>query len=109
MNKINEKIKEQARIKGISLPKLASMINISKQSLYHMLNVDDYRASRLKQISAALNHNFFQYYITSSTKKEKQLSKLQEENKILSLKVTYLEKENKHLQEIIDLLKASKT
>ena len=65
MISINQIIRQYAYDHKISLKKVASTMGITHQALYKLLSTPDFTLSRLHQISQALNHNFFQYYITT--------------------------------------------
>ena len=106
MNNISTKIKEYCRTNNVSLYTLASMLNLKPASLYRSLNSRFLTLARLHQISQALNHNFFIYFVQQSVSSEEQLLKLTSENRELSTKVASLQKENALQQEIIALLKA---
>ena len=58
LNKIKETNQTPAAI--------ARKMQISRTGLYTMLATNDFKLSRLQQLSQELNHNFFQYYITTN-------------------------------------------
>ena len=106
MVSINEIIKKYAKEKAIPLQKVARSMGISKQALYLMLKSNDLKTFRLTQISHALNHNFFQYYITPSANPASDPIHLQQEIDRLTTKLAHLQEVNTYQQEIINLLKA---
>ncbi|MEZ5084044.1 MAG: helix-turn-helix transcriptional regulator [Bacteroidales bacterium] len=103
---INEIIKKHAKKTGYPVSKLASALGISTQALYQILKTPNITTSRLQQISQALNHNFFQYYITQSTNPLTDPIHLQHEIDRLTTKVAHLQQEITYLKEINQLLKA---
>jgi hypothetical protein len=99
-------IRDHLRKSGSSVLQLSKQIKIAPAGLYHSLNTNKLSLARLHQISQALNHNFFIYFVQQSGSSEEQLLKLSTENKELTSKVASLQKENALQQEIIALLKA---
>lgn len=82
---------------------------MTRVGFYKLLSRDDMTLSRLKQISQALNHNFFlDYYNAPSPGNQKQ-SPLILENLQLKEKIKQLETENAYIKEINQLLKAAKS
>lgn len=106
---INEIIKTYATDKSIPLKRVASGMGITKQALYKMLNSPDIKVFRIRQISQALNHNFFQYYVSSSDFDKTDDKQLEKEIKELTQKVEQLQQEITYLKEINQLLKAQST
>ncbi len=106
MIQIGNIIKQQCYERKISIYKLAKMLRISPPSLYSLLNSNNMRLSRLNEISKAVNHNFFQYFIPDTDKSAKQTQQIIEENRFLKNKNSLLEQENKYLKEINELLKS---
>ena len=104
---INEIIKKYAKANSYPLSKLATSLGMSKPGLYHILNKPNITTSHLQHISGALNHNFFQYYITQSTNPLADPIHLQQEVDRLTTKVANLQQEITYLKEIIQLLKAA--
>jgi transcriptional regulator with XRE-family HTH domain len=102
-------IKDYCRREQQSLPALAKRLNISHSTLYNSLNSNSISLQRLLQISQALNHNFFIYFIENTGGSEEQLLKLSTENKELTSKVAFLQKEVDLLREINSILKAKYT
>jgi hypothetical protein len=102
-------IKDYCRRQQHSIITLAKSLNISHTTLYDNLNHNTISLQRLSQISTILNHNFFIYFVQQTGSSEEQLLKLTAENKELTTKVTFLQKENLLQQEIISLLKAKQT
>jgi hypothetical protein len=101
-------IKDYCRQNGISLNALARQLDYYPTTLYRSLASGDMPLSRLDQISQALNHNFFIYFVQQSGSSEEQLLKLSTENRELTSKVASLQKEVAYLQEINTLLKINK-
>jgi len=106
MIQIGNIIKQKCYERKISIYKLAKMIGISPPSLYNLLRSNNMRLTRLNEISKALDHNFFQYFIHGSDKSARQTTQIIEENNFLKNKNTLLEQENKYLKEINELLKS---
>ncbi|MBI9038802.1 MAG: helix-turn-helix transcriptional regulator [Bacteroidales bacterium] len=106
MIQIGNIIKKHCHSKHISISTLASKLNISSQALYRILNSNTMQLTRLNEISKALNHNFFQYFIHETDKSAKQTQLTIEENRFLKNKNSLLEQENKYLKEINELLKS---
>jgi len=106
MKNIGNIIKNHCHLNKISISSLASKLNISPQALYRILSSNNMHLSRLDEISKALNHNFFQYFIHESDKSAKQTQQTIEENKFLKNKNSLLEQENRYLKEINELLKS---
>jgi len=106
MIQIGNIIKKHCHGNNISISTLASKLNISSQALYRILNSNTMQLTRLDEISKALNHNFFQYFIHDTEKSTKQTQQTIEENKFLKNKNSLLEQENKYLKEINELLKS---
>lgn len=107
MISINQIIRQYAYDHKISLKKVASTMGITHQALYKLLSTPDFTLSRLHQISQALNHNFFQYYITTPATPANDPIHLQHEIDRLTTKVAHLQHELALKNEIIQLLKAS--
>ena len=99
-------IRDHLRQSGSSVFQLSKQSKISHSVLYHSLKTNRITLARLHQISEALNHNFFIYFVQQTGYSEEQLLKLSTENKELTSKVASLQKEVTYLQEINTLLKA---
>jgi hypothetical protein len=99
-------IRDHLRKSGSSVLQLSKQIKMSPNVLYHNLNTNKISIARLLQISQALNHNFFIYFVQNTGGSEEQLLKLSNENRELSSKVASLQKEVDLLREINALLKA---
>ncbi len=106
MKNIGNIIKDYCYSNKISISSLAKKLNISPQALYRILNSNNMHLSRLNQISNAINHNFYQYFIHESDKSAKQTAQIIEENNFLKNKNSLLEQENKYLKEINEILKS---
>ncbi|HPE57224.1 MAG TPA: hypothetical protein PK904_12535 [Bacteroidales bacterium] len=97
LNKIKETNQTPAAI--------ARKMQISRTGLYTMLATNDFKLSRLQQLSQELNHNFFQYYIPTNQPDQTAIKELQTQKNILQLQNEYLQKENAHLREMLNFLK----
>ena len=101
-------IKNHCRQNGTSINAVANRLGLYPATLYRSINSGSLTVTRLHQISQALNHNFFIYFIQNTGSNEEQLLKLSTENKELTSKVASLQKEVAYLQEINSLLKITK-
>jgi hypothetical protein len=99
-------IRDHLRKSGSSVLQLSKQVKMSPSVLYHNLNTNRLTIARLHQISTALNHNFFIYFVQNTATTEEQLLKLSTENRELSSKIASLQKEVDLLREINSLLKA---
>jgi hypothetical protein len=99
-------VRDHLRKNGSSVLQLSKQIKMAPAGLYHSLNTNKLSLARLHQISQALNHNFFIYFIQNTNSSEEQLLKLSSEIKELTTKVASLQKEVDLLREINSLLKA---
>jgi hypothetical protein len=106
MTDIGSIIRDHLRTSGSSVLQLSKQIKMSPSVLYHSLNTNRLTLARLHQISQALNHNFFIYFVQQSGSSEEQLLKLTSENKELSIHLASIKKEVDLLREINSLLKA---
>ncbi len=107
MINIGDIIKEHCRLNKISVYSLASRLNLTPPVLYKAIRLNNFTVARLDQISKALSHNFFVYFVQNTGTSEENSLKLSNENKELKVKVASLQKEIAYLQEINSLLKAS--
>jgi hypothetical protein len=99
-------IKDYLRRNGSTVNQLAKQMKLAPSILYYNLSNDYLTLARLLQISRALNHNFFIYFVHQTNSPEEQLLKLSTENRELLTKVASLQKEVDLLREINSLLKA---
>ena len=86
----------------------ASLIGLSRVSVYTLLKKDDMSISLLYRISKALNHDFFQYIkpLTATVSADSNTLELTNENESLKQRIASLELENSYLKEINKLLLA---
>ncbi len=60
---IGAKIREIAKEKGVGPTELGKRINTSKQNVYGIFKRKSMDSNLISEISIALDHNFFQYYM----------------------------------------------
>ncbi|MCD4678522.1 MAG: hypothetical protein K8S18_21420 [Desulfobacula sp.] len=108
MKHIGKHILQYCNNNNIPAANIARNIGMTRAGFYKLLSRNDMTLSRLRQISQALNHNFFMdYYNTPPSVNQKQ-SPLILENRQLKEKLKNLETENSYLKEINQLLKPGK-
>lgn len=112
---IGQKIKEKLEYRGIFVSELARRISTSRENIYSIFRRKTIDTGLLQKIGEALDHDFFQYYSTSSTTdkfneeeapyyKRSELDILKEIEDIKK-EIENLKKENQYLKEINGLLK----
>ena len=84
MIEIGNIIKDYLHRNGSTVNQLAKQMKLSPSVLYYNLSNDHLTLARLFQISTALNHNFFIYFVQQSGSSEEQLLKLSTENRELT-------------------------
>ncbi|MBI4930946.1 MAG: hypothetical protein HY841_09305 [Bacteroidetes bacterium] len=93
---LGKKLKQLLRERNISAVKFSEMIEYDFRGVYKMFRRQHFNTSLLEKISAALNHDMFQYLRVEGNSPA--------ENK-LKEKISALEKEIEFLKEIIQSLK----
>lgn len=93
---IGSKIKEVFKSRGITAKEFGKRINTSRENVYGIFNRESVDTKLLVKISKALDHNFFQYYITKE--------ELYPDIEMLEQKVEAAEKEITYLRKINNLL-----
>jgi septin family protein len=105
---IGEKIKIRAKELRIGPTELADMINTSKQNVYGIYKRKTLDSELLRQISLALNFDFFSTYYDKQWQKNFQESQVPYQTKaatVLKDELTKLKKEHQDLQEKYEMLK----
>jgi hypothetical protein len=98
-------IKDYCRRNGVSLGTVARQMHFTPAGIYKMLAREDIPVTRVKQMSDALGHNFFVYFIENAGGAEVDAVRLAAEVRELNAKVAALQKEVDYLKEINGLLK----
>jgi len=106
---IGEIIRNYLETKKISSPAFAKMLGMHRDGVARIFYRKHFHSKLLLQISQALNHNFFQYYVPEMVQEEKKkneelqghLLKLQTENDQLKTK-------NDFLEEMMQMMKGKK-
>jgi transcriptional regulator with XRE-family HTH domain len=106
--KIGQIIRNYCKDNRISLITVASDMKLTPASVYNYLNRGDMLVSRLSQLSDAIGHNFFAYFVDPTGLDAQKVTKLNGEIRKLSAKVASQQKEIQYLQEINLLLKAQR-
>ncbi|MFT5779217.1 MAG: hypothetical protein ACI837_002174 [Crocinitomicaceae bacterium] len=109
---IGEKIKEVAKSKRIGSTEFGQLINTSKQNIYGIYSRKSIDSELLPKISDALDHDFFQYYLTQEQDglvndevSNESVAALKEQLAELKKELGFLKNENNYLKEIMELLK----
>lgn len=105
---IGEIIRNYCKDNHVSLYQVAADMHLTPTSVYNYLNRGDMLVSRLSQLSEAIGHNFFAYYVDPTGLDAQKVTKLNTEIRKLSAKVASQQKEIQYLQEIVNLLKAQR-
>ena len=92
---IGNEIKAVFERKGMSVTEFGRRLNYSRENVYHIFNRQTIDTGLLLSISAILEFDFFSLYV-------------QQLNPGRDSEVDRLKKENKMLEELVDLLKKSK-
>ncbi len=98
-----KKIKQLVREQNLNPEKFAESIGLKHRSLYDLYRRQNISTALLPKISAALNHDMFQYLYAGGNSPAEKL--LNEKITQLQLENTQLKKENALLQEIVRLKK----
>jgi len=98
---IGRLIKDKVKSSKFSVTEFAREINCSRRNVYTIFERESVDTELLKHISAVLDYNFFQYYIPQLDKEPMHEPSIEDDYQ----KITELEKENKYLKEINQLLK----
>ncbi|MEZ5082192.1 MAG: hypothetical protein R2750_01875 [Bacteroidales bacterium] len=101
MSHIGNIIIQHCKSKSISIASIARQLNITRSGMYKILRHNDMNLSRLRQISQALNHNFFNDYYTHIHPGDNNPSSLQTENRQLKEKLAKLQTELSLFKEIV--------
>lgn len=99
-------VMQQAYEQRISAVQIAKSLKITTSGLYRILKQPDPKISRIVQLSQALNHNFLQYYHSTSPFDSAELKDLQHENQQLKQQIQTLQSENTLLHDFVTLLKS---
>lgn len=106
MNNISKAVIQQAKQQGISLAQLARMTNLTPAGFYKMINKDDFKVSRVIQLSRLLNYDLFQHIRTTPVNQSPEIKALQSENKQLKQQLQTLQRENSLLTDFVQVLKS---
>ena len=93
---IGSKIKEVFKSRGITAKEFGKRITTSRENVYGIFNRESVDTKLLVKISKALDHNFFQYYITKE--------ELYPDIEMLEQKIEAAEKEIAYLRKINNLM-----
>ncbi|MEZ5195246.1 MAG: hypothetical protein R2764_02225 [Bacteroidales bacterium] len=108
MNNISKVVIQQARQQGISLARLARMANLTTAGFYKMINKDDFKVSRVIQLSRLLNYDLLQHIRTTPTSQLPEFIELKHENKQLKQTIETLRDKNNLLTDFVQVLKSQK-
>lgn len=106
MNNISKVVIQQAKQQGITLAQLARMANLSTTGFYKMINKDDFKVSRLIQLSRLLHYDLFQHLRTTPASHLPEFKELKHENKQLKQTIETLRDKNNLLTDFVQVLKA---
>jgi len=96
MKHMGKMLRQILREKNLSAESLGQLIGRSNQTVYDMFRREHLHPKLLEKISAALNHNMFQYLHAEGNSPD---------NNRLKEKISVLEKEIEFLKEVIQSLK----
>jgi hypothetical protein len=92
-------IKNYCHEHHIKAPALSKLVGMDTTSIYYIYKCQHLNSRVLLKFSNALNHDFFQYFISN------RFQKLKDENTRLILEIRTLKKEKENLLHENDLLK----
>jgi transcriptional regulator with XRE-family HTH domain len=105
---IGEIIRNYCADHRIPIADVASRSRLTRQNIYRIINSNNPSVLRLWDISNAVGHNFFQYFVNPTGLDSSSTAKLTAEVRKLQAKVASQQKEIQYQQDIINLLKATR-
>jgi transcriptional regulator with XRE-family HTH domain len=103
---IGEIIRNYCADHRMPLSEVATKARLSRTHIYKIIRSNNPSVLRLWDISNAVGHNFFQYFVNPTGLDSSSTAKLTAEVRKLQAKVASQQKEIQYQQEIIALLKA---
>ena len=94
---IGSKIREVFKSRGITAKEFGKRISTSRENVYGIFGRESVDTKLLVKISKALDHNFFQYYITKE-ELYPDIEMLEQKIEAADKEITYLRKINKLLE-----------
>jgi hypothetical protein len=103
---IGYKIKEVFDTRNMKLTDFAEELGTVRQNVYRIFKKQDLDTGLLKRVSEVLNHNFFQYYITSSENlySKEAIEEMIVESSLCKQELELAKKEIAYLRKIIALM-----
>jgi transcriptional regulator with XRE-family HTH domain len=104
---IGQKIKEVFDQQNIKLTDFADALGTVRQNVYRIFKKRHLDTGLLLKISQVLNHNFFQYYVTTPTQEvvdSEEVKKLNAEKVEYQQQLQLAKKEIEYLRKIIKLM-----
>jgi hypothetical protein len=103
---IGYKIKEVFDTRNMKLTDFANELGTVRQNVYRIFKKQDLDTGLLKRVSEVLNHNFFQYYVTSSENlySKEAIEDLIVESSLCKQELELAKKEIAYLRKIISLI-----
>jgi hypothetical protein len=103
---IGYKIKEVFDTRNMKLTDFANELGTVRQNVYRIFKKRDLDTGLLKRVSEVLNHNFFQYYVTSSENlySKEAIEDLIVESSLCKQELELAKKEIAYLRKIISLI-----
>ena len=106
--RVNEIAKEILFDEHLTAVDLGRAIGLSNDAAYKLLKRSDWKISEMKRVGAYLKINFFERFVEHQSKEDAlsaQLKAKEEELAALQQKFAFMEQENKHLREMVELAK----
>ncbi|MEZ5195879.1 MAG: hypothetical protein R2764_05640 [Bacteroidales bacterium] len=107
MNNISKAVIQQARQQGISLARLARMANLTTAGFYKMINKDDFKVSRVIQLTPAQLRPL-QHIRTTPTSQLPEFIELKHEKQTTQTNNRTLRDKNNLLTDFVQVLKSQK-
>lgn len=98
-------IKKQIKEQGLSGPRFARKLGMSRSGFYRLINRTDMPLSRFVQICRELNHNFFHDLYPTLTPQSNKDESLRIENEQLKHQIASLTADKKLLSDVINFMK----
>ncbi len=105
---IGKIIRDYVDAKKISSPAFAKMLGQHPDGIARIFYRKNMHSKLLLQISQALNHNFFQYYVADPQQEKKKNEELEQKLLQLQNENTQLKTENSYLKEMYFMMKEKK-
>jgi transcriptional regulator with XRE-family HTH domain len=105
---IGEIIRNYCADHRIPISDVAAKARLSRTHIYKIIRSSNPSVLRLWDISNAVGHNFFQYFVNPAGLSTSATSKLTAENRSLKAKIASQQKEIQYQADIIALLKSQR-